>query len=436
MCVSMSIRCTYLALRGATHAVAGREPTLGEMLWTFRVWTGVVPTLVLLWLLWGFLARFAPDPAARRATLAIYAIGSMALTYSVLFISHQLSAVCVAAAWIVAVRVAERELDERWMLAAGFLAGAAPLCDYQGLFAAVPVAVWVTVQLVRARRGWRPFALAAAGAAIPIATLLLYHRAAFGSPWRTGYNASQTFAHFHQRGFLGLDQFRWEAFTGSLVSPDNGLVLLCPALLLALPGWLLLVRRRQSGHAAVSIAVAVVYVAFISCIAMWRGGWQMGPRYITAMLPFLLPAIAATLQAVAARPVLRGLALGLGGVGIAIYTASIVEFPHWPEKFKNPIYEVTVRLIGDGLAAPNLGQALGLPGAWSLVPYAAVVVAVWGAALWAGADRRARATSAVIAVAVSAAVLLAYRGFPGGGRIADEAYLRTVRPAVQGQMLR
>src|SRR5205814_5229147 len=135
-------------LRAATHAVAGRTPTLGEVLWTCRVWTGVIPTLLFLWLLWGFLAPFAPDPAARRGALAIYGLGSMALTYSVLFISHQLAAVCVGAAWIVAVRVAERDAADRlgdgWMLAAGFLAGAAPLVDYQAAFAAVPVAVWAT----------------------------------------------------------------------------------------------------------------------------------------------------------------------------------------------------------------------------------------------------------------------------------------------------
>jgi hypothetical protein len=432
----------YVALRGATHLLAGREPTLGEMVWTFRLWTGAIPTLLFLWLLWGFLARFAPDPAARRATIAIYGLGSMALTYSVLFISHQLAAVCVGTAWILAVRVAEDPstslrapgLRSRGMLAAGFFAGAAPLCDYQALFAAVPVAIWVTVELIRTGRGWRPFALAALGAAVPIAALLLYHDAAFGSPWRTGYDASTTFAHFHQRGFLGLDQFRPEALYGSMLAPDNGLLLLCPALLLVVPGWILMIRHGRLGHALVSVAVALIYVAFISSIAMWRGGWQMGPRYITAMLPFVLPAIAATLQAVAARPVLRGLALGLGGVGVAIYAGSIVEFPHFPEKFKNPVHEVTVRLIGDGLAAPNLGMALGLPGAWSLVPYAALVLALWGAVVWVGPDRRARLTTTAIAVAVTAIVLVAYRGFPGGGRVADEAYARTVRPAVHGQM--
>src|SRR5689334_17288160 len=92
----------YLGLKGVTHAVAGRDPTLGEMMWTFRLWTGVIPTLLFLVLLAGFLRRFVPDEDgedARRGALAIYALGSMAIVYSVLFISHQLSAVCAASAW-------------------------------------------------------------------------------------------------------------------------------------------------------------------------------------------------------------------------------------------------------------------------------------------------------------------------------------------------
>lgn len=427
----------YVALRGVTGAVAGREPTLGEMVWTFRIWTGVVPTLLFLVLLGGFLRRFVPedDDDARRAAVAIYGIGSMAIVYSVLFISHQLSAVCVGAAWILTVQVVEDRRDARWMLAAGALAGAAPLVDYQAVFAAVPVAVWAAVRLVQTRRGTLPFAYAALGAALPIAILLLYHDACFGSPLRTGYAASVTFAENHQKGFLGMDTLRWKAFTGSTIAPDNGLVVFCPAVLLALPGWVVMARRGQWGHVAVTATVALIYLLFISSINFWRGGWQLGPRYITAMLPFLVPPIAVALAAAARWPAARGAALGLGGVGVFVYTASIVEFPHFPEKFKNPLYEVTLRLAGDGLAAPNAGQVVGLGGAWSLVPYALVVAAVWGAVLvgrrgpW-----RARLVAAAVAVAVSAAIVVAYRGFGGGGRVADEAYVRTVAPAVRGQM--
>jgi hypothetical protein len=419
----------YVALKAVTQVVAGRDPTLGEMTWTFRVWTGVVPTLLFVWLLAWFLRRFTPEAAARRLTLAGYALGSMALVYSVLFISHQLSAVCVGTAWIATVAVIDDRRSDRWMLAAGVAAGAAPLVDYQALFAAVPVAVWAAARLVATRRGWRPVVWAIVGAAVPIAILLLYHDACFGSPWKTGYDASETFAFHHQKGFLGLDKLRWKAFVGSTVAGDNGLLTFSPALVLAVPGWVWMWRRDQRGHAAVSIAVATIYLLFISGLNFWRGGWQFGPRYITVMLPFLLPPIAATLGAIDGRRWWRAGPWSLIAIGVAIYALGVATFPHFPEKFANPIYELVFRLLGDGLVAPNLGSALGVPGVWSVVPWFALIAGLWLAAM-APARDRARWRDAAIAVVVAAAVIVAYRAFPRGGAVADTAYRGFVRPVV------
>ncbi|HVV87800.1 MAG TPA: hypothetical protein VHE35_32395 [Kofleriaceae bacterium] len=434
---SMAAVPGYLMLKAATRVVAGRAPTLAEIFWICRVTTGVLPTLLFLGLLSRYLARVGVAPGPRRATLALYALGSMAMTYSILFISHQLSAVCAGTAWLVAAEVIDDDArSSRWMLAAGFAAGAAPLCDYQGLFAMVPVAVWATVGLVRARRGPAPFGWAALGAVVPIAALLLYHDAAFGGPFKTGYGASQHFAMYHQRGLLGMDALRWSAFTGSTISADNGLVVFCPALLLAVPGWVALARRRRLDLALLSAAVAIIYLLFISSIVFWRGGWQMGPRYITAMLPFLVPAIAAALAWAWTRPPWRAAALGLAGVGVVVYAGSMIEFPHFPEKFHSPLWEVTLRLWGAGLAGPNLGRALGLPMVASLVVYAALVAAVWLRVALAGEDGRAAWRSprawawAGAAAAVTVAIVLAYRGFHGGGRPANDAYRDSVAPAV------
>jgi hypothetical protein len=343
--------------------------------------------------------------------------------------------VCIGSAWILTTWVVDDGRDSRWMLAAGALAGAAPLVDYQALFAAVPIAFWVIIELYERRRGVMPVVWAAIGAALPIAVLLLYHDACFGSPWKTGYAASTTFAFHHQKGFLGMDRLRWEAFTGSTIAGDNGLLVFCPALLLAIPGWVLMVRRRLEATVAITVAVAIIYLLFISSLNFWRGGWQMGPRYITVMLPFLLPPIAVAIASAARWPALRGVMLGLGGVGVFVYSASIALFPHFPEKFKNPLYEVTLRLLGDGLAAPNLGMIVGLPGAWSLVPFALVVTAVWGAAVvGARGPWRPRLVTAAVSLAVTVVIVVAYSGFRGGGRVANDAYNRTVAPAVKSQM--
>ena len=143
------------------------------------------------------------------------------------------------------------------------------------------------------------------------------------------------------------------------------------------------------------------------------------------MLPFLLPLVAAAIEGARRRWWLLGAAAGTMAVGVAIYAAAAATFPHWPDRYRNPLYEVTFRLLADGLAAPNLGGALGLGGAAGVVPYLALAGGLLGWAIGRAGGRRAVALAAGVAVAVIAAYA-AVPGTPGG----DEAYRRVVRPAV------
>jgi hypothetical protein len=405
-------------------AVAG-EPSLAVTIWLCRVFAGILPMLGFLWQLWGFLVPYAPDPRARRLAIIAYALGSMAMTYSILFYSHQLGAICIASAWILVVDVVERRRGIAAMVAAGMFAGAAPLVDYQAGFAALPIAVYAVIKLWRRPELPRAIAFAAAGAALPIAALLAYHAACFGSPWRTGYDASTTFAVYHQEGLLGITRLRGEALWGSIGRPDNGLVALSPWWLLAIPGLVPLWRRGHRATAVLAVAVAAIYLLFISSINFWRGGWEVGPRYITAMLPFLLPPVCAQLQAWTAKPVRLGIAAGLVGAGVVVYVLSSATFPYWPDSVPHPLYDVTLRLLGDNLVAPSLGSALGVPGVAGIVPYLAIALGALGLAIW----RLAGVRGLAIATLVTSALIAGYSQVPHGGARADAAY-RSVRAAV------
>lgn len=402
----------------AARLALGGEPSLGLTVWLGRAVTGIVPTLILLLLLPGFLERYGVRRATAELVCALYALGSMAMPYSILFIAHQPSAVAVALAWMLAQRVADEPSAAAGraavgrMALAGFCAGWAPLLDYQAAFALVPLASFALWQL-RARRDRLSLVLAAAaGAAPPIAALLGYHALAFGSPWRTGYDASVTFAVYHQQGFLGITKLRWLAFHNSMVGVDNGLVTFAPWLLLALPGLVLLWRRGRRGEAVTLGSIAALYILFLSSITFWRGGWQLGPRYIVVMLPFLLPPIAVALEAALARPLAAAASLAAGFAGVLVYAATCAQFPYFPERFKNPVHEVTFRLWAEGLAAPNPLQWLGAPATWSLLPY---VVAVASAIV---VTARAAAVSwrqLVAALALAVLFLSALRLAPDSG---------------------
>ncbi|HUS27013.1 MAG TPA: hypothetical protein VMZ53_00835 [Kofleriaceae bacterium] len=411
----------------AVSKIAG-PPSLATTVWMCRVFGGVIPALLFLWLLWGFLAQYAPDPNVRRLVLIAYALGSMAMTYALLYYSHQLSAVCIGSAWILGLDVANGRRRVAWMAAVGFLAGASVLVDYQAAFAGVPLLVYLIVRMWQrdASQILPALGIAAATAAIPIALLLAYHDVCFGGPLRTGYDASTTFAHFHKQGFLGISKLRGEAFWGSLVKADNGLLVLSPWLLIAIPGGIYLWRRGERGHVLAVIAIVVIYVAFISSIAMWRGGWGVGPRYITVMLPFLLPLVATALEKWRTQDLLFGAVSGTIVAAVAIYSLSSVTFPYWPDSLKNPLYEVTFRLLHDNAVAPNLGSALGIRGVAGIVPYLLCVFGLLAYTLYRAGNVRVLA----VAAAVGLAILVAFRFAPLTGPHADVAYKNTVFPAV------
>ncbi len=418
------------------NAIAG-EPSLAATLWLCRVVAGVLPSLVFLLLLWRFLARYQPDPDQRRLVVIAYALGSMAMTYSLLYYSHQLSAICIASAWIFAIDVVDGRRGVIDPLIVGALAGASVLVDYQAAFAGVPIALYAIIQLVRTRGiggAARAVAFMALGALLPIAVLLWYHDQCFGSPLRTGYNASQTFAHFHQQGFLGITKLRSEAFWGSLFAADNGLFALSPWWLLALPGGVVLWKRDRA-TVLVAASVASIFIAFVSSITFWRGGWGVGPRYITAMLPFLLPLVVAVLARVrgdvaAAPGVRRELLLGLLCApivsAVVVYVASSATFPYWPDSLKNPLYEVSFRLLGDFAGAPTALSALGMP------LFAGVLPFLVGAALLVGwaIQRVAGWRGLVVACVGGALIIAAFALVPGTGPHAERAYKNTVYPAV------
>jgi hypothetical protein len=378
--------------------VSGSEPSLATTMWLCRVTTGIVPTLLLLLMLQGFLRRFSDEPTTVRVILVAYALGSMAMTYSVLFISHQLSAVCM-----------------------GLLLGAAPLVDYQAIFAGVPLGIWLIWRVWSWPR-WealRAVGLAAAAAAVPLAVLLSYHAICFGSPWKTGYDASEAFAHFHQQGFLGITKLRGVAFIGSTFAGDNGLFTLAPWLLLTLPGLVLLWRRGDRAVAVVSATILVIYLLFISSINFWRGGWCLGPRYITVMLPFLLPAAVVALDSARKYPPLLAAGLAAVVVAITVYSLSNALFPHFPERFGNPLYDVTFALFRDGAAAPNVANLVGLSGTLSLLPY---LMLLTGLAI-ASVRACARTPGVLVgALVLALLVVLSYQWFPRANVESKQAY--------------
>ncbi|MSP17387.1 MAG: hypothetical protein EXR73_12410 [Myxococcales bacterium] len=408
---------------GALRAV-GVAPSVPETTRVLRALVVTLPALLFLYWFHRASARFAPGAAPRRAALVAYGLGSMALPYGLLFFSHQLAAVLVGGAFIAAMAVVRGETARPgWCaLAAGVLGGLAVLVDYQALLGTFAVGVYLFARAparlgtsVRYALGGVPSALA----------LGAYHASAFGSPLRTAYSFAPDPA--HQLGVLGIVGPSGAAFFQALLAPSNGLFVLMPWALLALVGAVAIwrsaeARARVGAEALCAGAVVLAYVVFLGCLVptFGRGGWSVGPRYIAVAVPFLGWLAGAGLNALDGRRVLRAIAHGLVLAGVAIHVLAATTFPHWPDVFVNPLYELALRLVGDGLVAPSVGSALGLPLLVAMVPlYVAVIALALGLL---GICERGRRASTLVACMIAALLITAYAAFPRTGPRGDRAY--------------
>jgi hypothetical protein len=301
------------------------------------------------------------------------------------------------------------------------------LVDYQALLASAAVGVYL---VARAPGGWagraRAAGVAGAAAAVPMVALLAYHAACYGSPWKTGYSFAADPA--HQQGVLGIIGPNGPAMWNALLAPDNGLIVLMPWVLLAVVGAVVVAvdreaRARVGAEAVVCGVVALVYVLFVGSLVpeFGRAGWSVGPRYIGVAMPFVAWLAAPGIAWCAARPAPRALAGALVGVGVVVMVVAAATYPHWPTIFRNPLYEVSLRALDDGMAPRSLGTALGLPGLWSLVP---MFAAALGLLVWAlGARPRRVALNTVVACALALGIVAAYSVFPRTGPAGHRPWL-------------
>ncbi|MCC6746600.1 MAG: hypothetical protein IT371_03015 [Deltaproteobacteria bacterium] len=400
----------YAAQKAAS---GGKTPELRRMFFWFRLFGATVPSLLFLWLLSRFLRDLVPSLWPRRLVLAAYALGTMAMTYGTLLIAHQLSSLLMATGFVLAFWIGRgkgRSLTSLW---AGLAAGSAVLVDYQTAFLGPPLFLYL---VWRARPRWLREGMGfALGAAVPLAGLLLYHWGCFEHPLRTGYHypTNPVFAEWHSQGFLGLKAFRLTELVNRYFSADDGLFYYSPFLLLAFPGLALMFRRRELRAEAVFCAVAIlIFVLFISSV-MFVSGWDVGPRYITCALPYYLVPVAVVVAALEGRAwYLRAIPYGLMALGIAIYVPVSAVFPHFPDNFSNPVFDVAWRFGGAGYWPYSLGWLLGLEGLGSAIPYLGSAVGLVLLLLWRSEPgpraRRLALTAGALAVVV--VVLGAYWG--------------------------
>jgi hypothetical protein len=402
-------------------------PPPGKHATTFwlRLFVVKVPLCLFLLMFARYAQRVTDSPWARDAAVIALGLGTMFYPYGNMFVGHALAAAAAFSAFIL--------LDEphdpagrppRWTrtLPAGLLAGLAVMFEYQTALVAIALAAYAV-----ARHRSRPTSVVAffAGAVPPAVALGVFHTVLFGRPWRFPFGnvENPVFARTaHGEGFHGLSLPHVAAFPSFLFSPSYGLFAFSPVLVLGVVGVVALYVRGSRGarrDAALVTAICLLMFTFLAGMGNWRAGWCVGPRYIASVAPFLLLPLLRLWPRVGRRWWATAIAVGLLIPSLLFNVVSGALYPHYPEAFDNPIFDLAFPLIGEGYAPYGLGWLLHLPGSWSLAPLAVVAVAAL-ALIAAGDDPRPRRMAAHLSLTIAIAA---------GFLLALSAYGRTPRPA-------
>ena len=388
--------------------------SLRAVTWAFRVVVVTLPSLLFLPVFYRLSRRFTADELSRRMALVAYALGCQALPYGLLFMSHALTAVFAGSAFVAAVTLVRGGTRRpRWAaIYVGIGCSLAVAMDYQSALPSLVIGCYV---LLGSRRRVLNTVLMALGA-LPIAAFLgLYHQAAYGGVFKTGYAyAVDTNL---KNGFMGLVGPTWTSFVNTMLLPSNGLLTLAPWVLLAIAGAIAVAvkrdwRRRCGAEVLACATILVADVLMLSSLVpyMSRNGWSVGPRYMTVAMPFVAWLAATGFEIAGRKLATRIVALALVMASVAVFVLGGTTFPHWPDRLLNPLYDLVFPLLGRGYAVHSLGTAFGLSGIVAILP---LYLFVLGAVLWLfGLLRRRALLSVAVVCSLAALIVVGHRAFP------------------------
>src|SRR5205823_7078656 len=118
------------------------------------------------------------------------------------------------------------------------------------------------------------------------------------------------------------------------------------------------------------------YLVFQITHALWRSGWTVGPRYITAIVPFAALCVGLGLARTRSAFGL-GVLGGTGAASIAATGLASLVCQGFPLEVYNPLVEVVAPLLAHRYVPRNLLQMVGIPGLWSALPaFAALAIGI------------------------------------------------------------
>lgn len=208
----------------------------------------------------------------------------------------------------------ERSGVGRWAVA-GALAGLTVVVRPEYIVFGV---VLGALSLARWRDSWRvgmtrSAAFAVAGAAVALPGVGLWNLYRTGEFFDVGYRTASILWQT-DRAYIGI--------FGTLASPSFGLLVFMPVAAVGLLG--LLGRASHRPIWGAMLALVLIAVVGYGSFRDWWGGVSWGPRYLTAVTPFLALGVGAVLQARATPLLLRLLTAGLAAWSLGLSVLGVL----------------------------------------------------------------------------------------------------------------
>ncbi len=372
-------------LQKQVFALRGAPLSKPAIVWWLRLCCVVLPSVAGAYLLILHLTRRLRRPELGLGVGLAAALGSLSLTYGQMFAGHQPAGLALLFAYLAGARTATTAegtgTGRRWVVLAGLGIGLATLIEFPAAPAGLLLAGWLLLR----RRRWSDLLWLALGGLGPALALAHFDTVAFGAPWQLPYSHLENpeFVKDMAPGFMGIALPTKEKLAGSLVSPFTGLYFWAPWAAL---GWLGVLAARRTvdtsglwatrrGEALIAWIICLYFLFFQTTHALWRGGWVVGPRYITAIVPFAALAAAHGLDSL--RGVWQSSARIIFSVGsivaIVFAGAATAVCQGFPLEVWNPLNEVVQPLIAHGFIWSSPLYWLGTSALVGALPYFAAL---------------------------------------------------------------
>ncbi|MEM1347420.1 MAG: hypothetical protein AAGI01_02620 [Myxococcota bacterium] len=352
--------------------------TIAQLVRLMRTWVMLPIALLGFFVMRRVLHDLGADDHVATLGAGAWCLGTSAFHYGQAFYGHQIVGVMlVTALWFV-LRV-EHGHSTRPALEcalAGLCAGVAGLTEYQAGVPCVLLAAYLLSGSARCARHVAAFSL---GTAPCLAMLLAYNTIAFGGPFELSYHylVVPHLAELHREGVGGVATPRAALIRPVLFSLHRGWLVTSPVFVLVPLGLGLMWRSGRRRLCALVGATALFYFLLVISTRAWFGGWSFGPRLLVPGMGWSM--IAATFPLVYWNSSVGWSVLtrGLIACGFVYHQLVHVVLPELPPSVTNPLLDVTLPALRQGVFAPNVVSWLtGTSSLWTLSPMA-IVAAAW-----------------------------------------------------------